>query len=378
MEGADFLKLEELILLAIAGKLEIYGLEIATEIAKASEDRVQLNYGSLYPYLNRLEKKSYITSRWEEENDRKGARRKYYQITDKGTQSLDEAILIRQRLRQQKDVPILITKKIQPEREVDKLLEVLQHPEEKERIRAIYELESAVKVDPELDWEIMQALATFIRTNSPEDKQGEIESDIQEALEVIGKRYIDRDSPVNSIDLAQTNLEGANIEGANLVQANLEGANLRGANLRGAYLSKANLKRAYLEGANLVQANLGEANLVRAYLVHANLTRANLTRANLEGANLEGAYLIRANLKRAYLSKAYLSKANLEQANLAGAYLSKANLEQANLEEANLEEANLQRANLMGVENLTIEQLHSACNWEQALNIPDNINPIPF
>ncbi|WP_310488299.1 PadR family transcriptional regulator, partial [Chamaesiphon sp. VAR_69_metabat_338] len=78
MEGADFLKLEELILLAIAGKSEIYGLEIATDIAKASEDKVQLNYGSLYPYLNRLEKKGYITSRWEEENERKGARRKYY------------------------------------------------------------------------------------------------------------------------------------------------------------------------------------------------------------------------------------------------------------------------------------------------------------
>jgi PadR family transcriptional regulator, regulatory protein PadR len=110
MEGANFLKLEELILLAIAGKSEIYGLEIATEIAKASEDKVQLNYGSLYPYLNRLEKKGYISSRWEEENDRKGARRKYYQIADKGTQSLDEATLIRQRLRQ----PVIITSQSDP------------------------------------------------------------------------------------------------------------------------------------------------------------------------------------------------------------------------------------------------------------------------
>jgi PadR family transcriptional regulator, regulatory protein PadR len=143
MEGADFLKLEELILLAIAGKLEIYGLEIATEIAKASEDRVQLNYGSLYPYLNRLEKKGYITSRWEEENDRKGARRKYYQITDRGTQSLDEATFIRQRLRQPSDTSILINSQIQPERDVDKLLKILQHSEEKERIRTIEQLHSA-------------------------------------------------------------------------------------------------------------------------------------------------------------------------------------------------------------------------------------------
>jgi DNA-binding PadR family transcriptional regulator len=278
MEGADFLKLEELILLAIAGKSEIYGLEIATEIAKASEDKVQLNYGSLYPYLNRLEKKKYITSRWEEENERKGARRKYYQIADKGTQSLDEANFIRQRLRQQHDVPTVIATQIQPERDVDKLLKILQHPEERERIRAIYELQSAIKVDPELHWEIMQALATFIRINSPSDKQGEIEFDIQDALKVIGNRNIDLDSPFSLIYLAHTNLAGANLPGANL-----EGANLKG---------------------------------------------ANLIRANLKGANLKG--------------------------------------------------ANLRRTNLMGVANLTIEQLHSAYNWEQALNVPDYLDIMPF
>jgi uncharacterized protein YjbI with pentapeptide repeats/DNA-binding MarR family transcriptional regulator len=358
MEGADFLKLEELILLAIAGKSEIYGLEIATEIAKASEDKVQLNYGSLYPYLNRLEKKGYITSRWEEENDRKGARRKYYQIADKGTQSLDEATLIRRRLRQQNDVPIIITSQLQLERDVDKLLKILQHPEEKERIQAIYELQSAVKVDPELHWEIMQALATFIRTNSHSDNQGEIESDIQEALEVIGKRNIDLDSPVSSIDLAQTNLEGANLAGANLIRANL--------------------KRANLTKANLIRANLGEANLVRANLIQANLAGAYLSKANLEGTNLSGAYLLKTNLEGAYISKATLGEANLIRANLAGAYISRANLGGANLEGANLQKANLQKANLMGVENLTIEQLSSACNWEQALNIPDYLDIIPF
>jgi DNA-binding PadR family transcriptional regulator len=307
MEGADFLKLEELILLAIAGKSEIYGLEIATEIAKASEDKVQLNYGSLYPYLNRLEKKGYISSRWEAENDRKGARRKYYQITDKGTQSLDEATLIRQRLRQN-DVPMIIAGQIQPERDVDKLLKILQHPEQKERIRAIYELESAVKVDPELHWEIMQALATFIRTNSPRDKQGRIEPDIQAALDVTCSQNIDLDSPLKSIDLSQTNLFRAN-----LFRNNLGGANLRG-------------------------ANLGEANLEEANLIIANLGESNLRGANLRGANLGG----------------------------------------ANLGEANLGEADLRGANLRGVNNLTFRQLRSARNWEQALDIPDYLDIMPF
>jgi uncharacterized protein YjbI with pentapeptide repeats/DNA-binding PadR family transcriptional regulator len=373
MEGADFLKLEELILLAIAGKSEIYGLEIATEIAKASEDKVQLNYGSLYPYLNRLEKKGYISSRWEEENERKGARRKYYQTTEKGTQSLDEAILIRQRLRQPNDVPVTLTSQIQPERDVDKLLKILQHPEEKERIWAIYELQSAIEVNPELHWEIMQALATFIRTNSPSDKQGEIESDIQEALKVIGTRNINRDSPVSLIDLAQTNLIGANLKGANLEGANLEEADLERANLKRANLEGANLQRANLKGINLVRANLGDANLIRA-----NLEGANLEGANLEGANLGKAMLIGANLEGAYLSKANLQTCLGHHANFTGAYLSNANLGRADLEGANLEGANLQRANFIEVRNLTIEQLHSANNWEQALNIPDYINPLPF
>jgi uncharacterized protein YjbI with pentapeptide repeats len=358
MEGADFLKLEELILLAIAGKSEIYGLEIATEIAKASEDKVQLNYGSLYPYLNRLEKKGYISSRWEEENERKGARRKYYQIIEKGTKSLDEATLIRQRLRQPNDTSMIIAKQIQPERDVDKLLKILQHTEERERIRAIYELQSAIKVNPELHWEIVQALATFIRTNSPNNKQGEIESDIQEALDVIGKRNIDRDSPVSSIDLAQTNLAGAN-----LTKANLAGANL----------TKANLTR-----TNLGEANLREANLREANLIQANLAGAYLLKTNLEGANLAGAYLLKTNLEGAYLSKATLVEANLIRANLAGAYISRANLGGANLEGANLKGANLQKANLMEVANLTIQQLDSANNWTQALNIPDYIDIMPF
>jgi DNA-binding PadR family transcriptional regulator len=54
---------------------------------------------SLYPYLNRLEKKGYITSRWEEENDRKGVRRKYYQISIQGIKVLGDATLVREQLR---------------------------------------------------------------------------------------------------------------------------------------------------------------------------------------------------------------------------------------------------------------------------------------
>jgi DNA-binding PadR family transcriptional regulator len=326
MEGADFLKLEELILLAIAGRLEIYGLEIAANIATASADKVQLNYGSLYPYLNRLEKKGYITSRWEEENARKGARRKYYQITDKGTQSLDEARLIRQQLRQQSDVPAIeIDNRSQQVSDIERTRQLLQHPEEKERIRAIYRLEYEAKIDPNRNGGIMIDLEAFIKKNSPIHKKGTISPDIQAAMDVICKRKIVRSLFVWSIDLRKTNLVDANLEGANLLNVYFVGANLEGANLEGANLG----------GANLGGANLGRANLEVAYKV-LYIDKANLGGTNLAGANLAGASLAGANL----------GGANLGGADLAGADLTKA-------------------------WNLTIEQLHSARNWKQAIGIPD-------
>ena len=62
---------------------------------------------------------------------------------------------------------------------------------------------------------------------------------------------------------------------------------------------------------------------------------------NLESANLESANLESANLESAYLESAYLESAYLESAYLESAYLTDA-------------------------ENLTNEQIKSACYWEKA------------
>jgi uncharacterized protein YjbI with pentapeptide repeats len=89
----------------------------------------------------------------------------------------------------------------------------------------------------------------------------------------------------------------------------------------------------------------------------ANLTFANLERANLNGADLKNAELIDANLERANLNGANLKNTNLYSANLNG----------ANLKNTNLNGSYLDGAYLNSAENLTNEQIKSACFWEKAI-----------
>ena len=112
--------------------------------------------------------------------------------------------------------------------------------------------------------------------------------------------------------------------------------------------------------------NLDSANLRFANLGFATLDSANLRFANLKFANLKFANLRFANLKFANLRSANLGSANLRDANLRGANLRSANLRSANLDSVYLEQANLRFAKLINTKNLTLGQIKSACNWEQA------------
>ena len=103
----------------------------------------------------------------------------------------------------------------------------------------------------------------------------------------------------------------------------LEGINLSGANLQGVNLSKGRLGEPY--------------HAPPSYFTNADLTSANLSDS--------------------YLGDADFSGANMSHANLRGAYQS----------DANLTGANLYSAKLINVENLTSDQIKSACNWEKAV-----------
>ncbi|WOB66901.1 PadR family transcriptional regulator [Microcystis aeruginosa] len=80
---------EELVLLSLQNK-ELYGLQIIESIADASGGHRKLRIGSLYPTLHSLEEKGLIKSRWGDErpDDRGGARRRYYHLTQLGERTM--------------------------------------------------------------------------------------------------------------------------------------------------------------------------------------------------------------------------------------------------------------------------------------------------
>ena len=78
--------IDEDLLTVLLGR-ELYGLEILDQL---NLDRPsELKFGSLYPALNRLEKKGLVSWQWGDEVDESGgARRKYYKVTGLGAKTL--------------------------------------------------------------------------------------------------------------------------------------------------------------------------------------------------------------------------------------------------------------------------------------------------
>jgi len=64
----------------------IHGHGIAKHIRQTSEEILQVEHGSLYPALQRLERDGWITSRWEQDARRRDM--KFYRLTPAGRQQL--------------------------------------------------------------------------------------------------------------------------------------------------------------------------------------------------------------------------------------------------------------------------------------------------
>jgi transcriptional regulator len=64
-----------------------HGHEIAKHIQRTTEDVLQVEHGSLYPALHRLERRGWVSAKWETP---KGGKRefKYYRLTPAGKKQL--------------------------------------------------------------------------------------------------------------------------------------------------------------------------------------------------------------------------------------------------------------------------------------------------
>ena len=63
-----------------------HGHSIAKHIQRTSEDLLQIETGSLYPALHRLEARGWIEASWERSD--RGKRAKYYRLTRRGRREL--------------------------------------------------------------------------------------------------------------------------------------------------------------------------------------------------------------------------------------------------------------------------------------------------
>jgi PadR family transcriptional regulator, regulatory protein PadR len=64
-----------------------HGHQIGKHIQRTTDDFLQMQHGSLYPALHRLEKRGWVSSNWEAAPDR-NRNFKYYRLTDAGRKQL--------------------------------------------------------------------------------------------------------------------------------------------------------------------------------------------------------------------------------------------------------------------------------------------------
>jgi PadR family transcriptional regulator, regulatory protein PadR len=64
-----------------------HGHQIGKHIQRTTNEFLQMQHGSLYPALHRLERKGWIAAKWELAPDR-NREFKYYRLTDKGKKQL--------------------------------------------------------------------------------------------------------------------------------------------------------------------------------------------------------------------------------------------------------------------------------------------------
>lgn len=87
LEKADLLQgTLDLLILKVAALGPVHGYGISQRIRQISSDVLQVQQGSLYPALHRLEKRGWLEADWGESD--KGRQAKFYKLSAKGRKQL--------------------------------------------------------------------------------------------------------------------------------------------------------------------------------------------------------------------------------------------------------------------------------------------------
>ena len=78
----------DLLIMKVVALGPIHGYGIAQRIRQISKDVLQVQQGSLYPALHRLEKRGWLESAWRESEN--GRQAKFYKLSAKGRKQLLE------------------------------------------------------------------------------------------------------------------------------------------------------------------------------------------------------------------------------------------------------------------------------------------------
>jgi transcriptional regulator len=77
----------DLLILKTVALAPLHGYGIAQRLQQLSENVIQVNQGSLYPALHRLESRGWLAAEWKPSDT--GRDSKFYRLTRKGRQAMD-------------------------------------------------------------------------------------------------------------------------------------------------------------------------------------------------------------------------------------------------------------------------------------------------
>jgi PadR family transcriptional regulator PadR len=78
----------DMLILKIVALGPVHGYGISLRIRQISKEVLQVQQGSLYPALHRLEKRGWLTAEWGESDN--GRQAKFYKLSAKGRKQLQE------------------------------------------------------------------------------------------------------------------------------------------------------------------------------------------------------------------------------------------------------------------------------------------------